>query len=151
MKSIYGAINEYLIHSLNTDILYEAGMADDCIQRAGSLAQPYYRLHRQIALCAASALENATKLAAEVLSLGGNPAIPALQQRGRTRGPKSIEEYLAHARAALMHYQRRLAMAERFGLPRLREVFRGIVLSKARHLSHAGLVAAAAVRPRQLS
>ena len=47
---------EYLIAALNRDILREIRMADECIQRAGSMAQPYAHLQSLIVRCAASAI-----------------------------------------------------------------------------------------------
>ena len=50
----------------------------------------------------------------------------------------------------LAHYQKRLAMAEKLGLLRLREVFQAIIASKRSHMKHAAIVAAVGSRPRQL-
>lgn len=127
-------------------------MADDCVRRASSAPQQYRALVRNRAEhCAAAALRNATALAAEVLLLGGMPPGTTLQRRSKRPAAESIEEYVAQARLALRHYQHRMAMAERLGLARLREIFQEVVLSKGRHLAHAGLIAAEGPRPRQLS
>jgi hypothetical protein len=152
MKWSHAPAKEDLIAALNADILQEVGMAEDCLQRAYSAPQPYYTLiRRNVASCAAAALSNATALAAEVLSLGGFP--PGAAALGPSRRPAagSIEEYIILARSAVMHYQNRLVIAERLGLARLCEIFLEIILSKRRHLAHAGLVAAAGPRSRQLS
>ena len=139
-----------LIAALNADILYEADMADDCLRRAGSAPQQYrLPIRNRADWCAAAAVRNATALAAEVLVLGGIPPDPH-QRRSRRRAAESIEEYVVHAQSAVTHYQSRLAMAERLGLARLREVFQEIVLAKRRHLAHAGMVAAEGIRPGQL-
>jgi hypothetical protein len=144
--------NKGLIAALNADILYEAEMAEDCLQRADSAPQQYRGSIRNRAdRCAAAALRNATALAAEVLWLGGIPPGPAPRRQFGRRAAESIEEYVIQARSAVTHYQHRLAMAERLGLARLREVFQEIVLSKRRHLAHAGLVAAEGPRSRQLN
>ena len=142
---------EYVIAALNRDILQEMRMADDCIQRAGSVAQPYAHFQSLIARYAASAMSNATALAAEVLSLGGVPRTYTPRPRGRAQDTASIEEYLALAQSLVAHYQQRLAMAERLGLLRLREVLQGIVASKRSHLKDAAIVAVVGSRPRQLS
>ena len=142
---------EYVIAALNRDILQEMRMADDCIQRAGSVAQPYSHFQSLIARYAASAMSNATALAAEVLSLGGVPRTYSPRPRGRAKDTASIEEYLVLAQSLLAHYQERLAMAEKFGLLRLREVLQVIVASKRSHVKDAAIVAAVGSRPRQLS
>ena len=147
----YQTAIEYVIAALNRDILREIRMADECIQQASSVAQPYAHFRRLIVRCAASAMSNASALAAEVLSLGGVPRAYTPRPRGRTRYTTSIEEYLVQAQSLLAHYQERLAMAEKFGLLRLREVLQEIIASKRGHMKHAVLVAAAAVRPRRLN
>ena len=63
----------------------------------------------------------------------------------------SIEEYLVQAQSLLAHYQERLALAEKLGLLRLREVLQDIVASKRSHLKDAAIVAAVGSRPRQLN
>ncbi len=151
MTSHYQTAIEYVIAALNRDILLEIRMADECIQRASSVAQPYAYFQRLIVRCAASAMSNATALAAEVLSLGGVPRAYTPRRRGRTRGTTSIEEYVVQAQSLVAHYQEQLAMAEKLGLLRLREVLQEIVASKRTHMTHAVLVAAAGVSPRQLS
>ncbi len=142
---------DYVISALNTDVLREIYMAEECIWRADSVAQAHSRFRRQIALCAAAALSNAAALAAEMLSLGGVPPAGRPGPRVRTYDAASIEECLIQAQSLLAHYQKRLAMAERLGLSRLREVFREIVKSKRAHVLHAAVTAAAGARPRQLS
>jgi bacterioferritin (cytochrome b1) len=146
----YQSAIEYVIALLNADILRELRMADECIQRAGSVARQYLPFRHLIAQCAASALSNASALAAEVLSLGGNPCFYAPGPVERAGAATSIEAYLAQAASLLAHYQDRLAMAERLGLTRLREVLQEIVASKRRHLNHAVLVAATGNKPKQL-
>jgi hypothetical protein len=151
MRWRYKTSIEYVISALNKDVMREICMADECIWRADCVAQPHSRFQRQIAQCAAAALCNAAALAAEVLSMGGVPPAARPRPRVRTYDAASIEEYLAQAQFLLAHYQKRLAMAERLGLLRLREVFRDIVKSKRAHVLHAALMAAAGTRPRQLS
>ncbi len=150
MRWDYESAVEYVIAALNRDVRREVRIADDCIQRARSLAQPYSRFRQQIARCAASALSNASALAAEVRALGGVPPSSLRPRRGKTWRSISMEEYLVQAQTLLAHYQGRLAMADRFGLARLKEVFQDIVASKRSHLKHAALIAAAGMSPRQL-
>ncbi|MFY9725869.1 MAG: hypothetical protein WB579_07660 [Bryobacteraceae bacterium] len=141
-----------LIAALNTDILYEIEMADDCLWRVDSASQQHRASVRHRAEhCAAAAVRNATALAAEVLVLGGVPPGAGPQRRSNRLAAESIEEYVARAQLAVRHYQRRMAMAERLGLARLREVFQEVVRGKRRHLAHASLIAAAGLSPRQLS
>jgi bacterioferritin (cytochrome b1) len=147
----YQPTMEYVIAALNRDIMREIRMADDCIQRASSVAQPYSQFKSLIARYAASAMSNASALAAEVLSLGGVPRAYTPKPRARTQATASIEEYLVQAHLLVEHYQKRLAMAETLGLLRLREVLQGIVASKRLHVKHATIVAAVGSRPRQLS
>jgi hypothetical protein len=147
----YQAAIEYVIAALNRDILQEMRMADDCIERASSMAQSYSHFQNLIVRYAASAMSNATALAAEVLSLGGVPRTYTPRPRGRTQDTASIEEYVVLAQSLVAHYQQRLALAEKLGLLRLREVLQGIVASKRSHLKDAAIVAAVSSRPRQLS
>jgi bacterioferritin (cytochrome b1) len=146
----YQTTIEYVIAALNRDILREIRMADDCIQRASSLAQPYSQFQSLIARYAASAMSNASALAAEVLSLGGVPRVYAPKLRSSAQSTTSIEEYIVQAQSLLAHYQERLAMAEKLGLPRLREVLLDIVASKRSHVKNAAVVAAVGLRPKQL-
>ena len=140
----------YVIAALNRDVLREIRMADDCIQRARTLAEPYSRFRDYVVRCATTALSNASALAAEVHSMGGEPPSHAPSPSGARRAA-TMEEYFAEAQWLLAHYSRRLAMAERFGLPRLREVLQNVVASKRSHLQHAMVIAGAAERPKQLS
>lgn len=127
-------------------------MADDCVRRAEVAPQQYRGpIRNRTAQCAAASLRNATALAAEVLLLGGIPPGTMLQPQSRSLAAESIDEYIAQARAAVRHYQRRLAVAQGLGLARLGEVFQEIVLAKLHHLAHAGLVAAEGLRSGQLS
>ena len=151
MRWRYKTSIEYVISALRTDVLLEICMAEECIRRADSVAQPHLRFRHQIALCAAAAMSNAASLAAEMLSLGGVPPACRPGPRVRTYDAASIEECLAQAQSLLAHYQKRLAMAERLGLLRLREVFREIIASKRAHVLHAAVMAAAGARPRQLN
>ena len=125
-------------------------MADECIQRARSVAQPYARFQSLIVRRAASAMSNDSALAAEVLSLRGVPRAYTPRPRGSARGSTSMEEYLVQAQSPIAHYQERLAMAEKLGLLRLREVLQEIIASTRSHMKHA-VLAAAGVRPRQVS
>jgi hypothetical protein len=151
MRWRYRTRIEYMISALNTDVLREISMADECLRRADSVAQAHSRFRRRIAGCAAAAMSNAAALAAEMLSLGGVPPACRSGPRVRTYDASSIEECLAQAQSLLAHYQRRLAMAEQLGLLRLREVFREIVETKRAHVLHAAVTAAAGARPRQLN
>ena len=73
---------ERMVAVLNGDILREIRMADTCIRQADCLQKEYHPVvQRQMALCAAAALANATALAAEVLVLGGVPVDPGVQLR----------------------------------------------------------------------
>ena len=124
---------ERLVRRLNGDILREFRMADDCVRHAGCLPKDYYPIvRRQIAACGAAALANATALASEVVALGGIPVLPAC----RKPDSSAIPAWQAGARAMLEHYRRRLRMADRMGLHRLRGVFEQIVSTKERHLAH---------------
>lgn len=127
---------ERLVRRLNRDILREFRMADDCVRHAGCLPKDYYPIvRRQIARCGAAALANATALASEVVALGGIPVLPR-----RAKQPESdsrvIPTWQAGARTILDHYRRRLRMADRMGLHRLRAVFEQIVSTKEKHLAH---------------
>lgn len=134
---------ERMVAVLNGDILREFRMADACIRQAGSLQREYHPvLQRQMALCAAAALANATALAAEVVALGGVPADPGAQLQEGPAHSRPFESHPARARSMLAHYRSRLRMAERLGLLRLREVFQQIVNTKEWHLVHSGLVQA---------
>lgn len=142
---------EYLIAALNRDILREIRMADECIQRAGSMAQPYAHLQSLIVRCAASAMTNASALASEVLSLGGVPHAYTPKPPAKPPGATSIEEYFVQAQLLVANYQERLVMAEKLGLLRLREVLLEIIANKRSYLKHAVVIAAAGKKPRQLS
>ncbi len=132
-----------LLTALNADIVQEVAAADHYLQLAGLVKRLQHpSIGHQIAVCAATAISNATALAAEVLVLGGAPPSPlprAVAQPPAT----SIEEHVLDARAELAHYQDRVDFAERLGLLRLRDVFQQIVQSKRRHLAHARLIASA--------
>lgn len=133
---------ERMVRVLNGDIRRELRVADVCLSRASHLPRDYYPVvHRQIAITAATALANATALAAEVLALGGIPAVPGPAQRRRLSA-KAIESWQAQARQMLARYRRRLRMAEGFGLFRLREVLEHIVGTKERFLAQSGLIQA---------
>ncbi len=140
----------YIIAALNRDVLREIRMADDCIRRAHTLAEPYSRLRRYVVRCATAALSNANALAAEVHSLGGVPPSGS-PSSAPPRRAATMEEYFAEVQWLLAHYTRRLAMADRFGLPRLREVLQQVIASKRWHLRYAWVIAGAEARPRQLS
>jgi hypothetical protein len=145
------ASDNRLISALNGDIDRELRMAAQCVEWASTLAPAYLRLRRYLVRCAASAQANAIALAVEIVALGGAPPHGGERSSYR-RGPApSIEQCVADALRLVSHYQARLDLAERLGLARLREVFREIVSSKRSHLLHAGLVAAGAARPVQLS
>jgi hypothetical protein len=147
----YQTAIEYVIAALNRDIMREIRMADDCIQRAGAVAQPYSDFQRLIVRYAASAMSHASALAAEVLSLGGVPCAYKPRPRGSAPATASIEEYLVQAQSLLAHYQERLALAEKLGLLRLREVLQEIVTNKRSHVKDAAIIAAVGSRPRQLN
>lgn len=143
MKPIRNDVIERMVVVLNGDILREIRMADTCLRQAGHLPREHHPvLQRQMALCAAAALANATALAAEVLALGGVPVDPGTQLQESPAHPMPIPSQPARPRAMLAHYRNRLRMAERLGLLRLREVFQQIVNTKEWHLTHSGLVQA---------
>ena len=104
MKWRYRTRIEYVISALNTDVLREIYMADECIRRADSVAQPHSRFRREIALCAAAAMSNAAALAVEMLSMGGSPSMNGPKPRWRTHAA-SMEEFLFQAQSLLAHYQ----------------------------------------------
>ena len=134
---------ERMVAVLNGDIQREIRMADSCIREAGYLQREYHPVvQRQMALCAAAALANATALAAEVLALGGVPLDPGGPLKAGGPNPPPARSNPVRARAMLKHYRSRLRMAERLGLLRLREVFQQIVTTKEWHLAHSGLVQA---------
>jgi len=140
MSWIAAVSHASLVAALNADIVREAAAAEEYLRLARFFRPLRDRaMCHQIAVCAATALSNATMLAAEVLALGGVPP-SALQVRDR---PQSMDEHITKTQAALAHYQSRLAMARRLELLRLQEVFRDIVRSKRRHLAHAGVLASA--------
>ncbi len=140
-----------VIAALNSDILRELRMADQCIRWAASLAGPYLRFRGQIVHCAALAQSNACALACEVLALGGAPPGRLRRREARRARQVSIEEYCFGAQSLMRHYQERLIMAERFGMLRFREVIQDILASKRIHLQHAAVIAAAVEGARQLS
>ena len=133
-----------LLAALNADIVREARVADFYTALAG-IARAYRNSSacRQFAVCAATALSNATALAAQVMILGGSPPLAPLAQPDPLPPPSSVEEHLIDARADLAHYQARLASAARLGLLGLVEVLETIVLSKKRHLEHSSAIASA--------
>jgi hypothetical protein len=127
-----------LLEALNADILREIRMADAFIRQAACLPKNQYPVvNRRISLCAATALANATSLAAEVFALGGLPARPESLARNT-----SFPWGLAQARRMVLHYRNRLRMAERLGLLRLRAVFQEVVHTKERHVVHSGVIQA---------
>jgi len=127
---------------LNRDILREFRTADSCVRQATCLSGEYHpAVRRQIAALAAAAMRNATALAAEVLALGGMPIVPR-HREPRALASKAIRQSPGTEHKMLAHYQRRVRMAERLGLFRLREVFLTILISKEQHLSHLGLLQA---------
>ena len=130
-----------IVRLLNGDIVREFYMADACLREATYLSREYHpAIRRQIAVCAAAALRNATALAAEVLALGGMPIAPRRPKQESLPEPKTTSLSPGSARRMLAHYRRRLRMAERLGLQQLREVFREIVATRERHLAHWGLI-----------
>lgn len=132
---------ERMVAVLNGDILREIRTADTCIRQADCLQREYHPVvQRQMALCAAAALANATALAAEVLALGGVPVDPGTQLQKGPAHSRPPESGPVRARTMLAHYRSRLRMAERLGLLRLREVFQQIVNTKEWHLAHCGLM-----------
>lgn len=134
---------ERMVAVLNGDILREFRMADAYIRQAGCLQREHHPvLQRQMALCAAAALANATALAAEVVALGGVPVDPGATLPGGPAHSRPFESHPARARSMLAHYRNRLRMAERLGLHRLREVFQQIVHTKEWHLAQSGFVQA---------
>jgi hypothetical protein len=134
---------ERMVTVLNGDILREFRLADTCIRQAACLPKKYHPVvQRQMALCAAAALANATARAAEVLALGGVPVDPGTRLHETAAGSRPAQGRPVRVRAMLAHYRSRLRMAEKLGLQRLREVFQQIVNSKEWHLAHSGVVRA---------
>jgi len=141
MKPYQNSAIGRVVALLNGDILREFHTADACVRQAACLAaKDYPVVRRQIAVCAAAALRNATALAAEIFALGGMPIIPRHPKRQGLPASKSIDLYPGTLRRMVTHYQRRLRMAERLGLFRLREVLGEIVATKEQHLAHIGLI-----------
>ena len=142
MKLEWELLIRRLVRGLNGDIQREFQLADAYLRQARFLpVEQYPVICRQIAGCAAAALANATALAAEVLALGGIPAIPA-EENPHEIPPRTLpRRYRLGPRAMLTHYRRRLRMAEGLGMLRLCEVFQQIVRTKELHLAHTGFVA----------
>ncbi|HUI79753.1 MAG TPA: hypothetical protein VLY24_17625 [Bryobacteraceae bacterium] len=141
MKPYQDSAIRRIVELLNGDILREFQTADACMRKATCLSgKDYPVVRRQIAVCAAAALKNATALAAEVLALGGVPIIPRHPIRHWLPASRTIALYPGTVRRMLTHYRRRFRMADRLGLLRLREVFGEIVASKEQHLAHNGLI-----------
>ena len=139
MKLKPEAVNRRLVRGLNGDIRREFELADACLHQARFLpAETYPVIYRQVAVCAATALANATALAAEVMALGGIPALPAGRRHDEI--PVPSRRYRLGSREMLAHYRRRLRMAEGLGFLRLREVFQQIVRTKELHLAHTGFM-----------
>ena len=139
MKLRPEAVNRWLVRGLNGDIQREFELADACLHQARFLpVETYPVIYRQIAACAATALANATALAAEVMALGGVPALTAGGKHGQSPAPS--RRYRLGSREMLTHYRRRLRMAEGLGFPRLSEVFQQIVRTKELHLAHTGFM-----------
>ena len=142
-----GASYLSFLAALNADIVQEMTAADHYLR----LARFVEHLHKpsfchQIAVCAATAMANATALAAEVMALGGTPPCSPLPKQIAMPAAISVDEHLIETRAELAHYRGRLIFARRLGLFRLQEVLREIVRSKRRHLAHARIIASAAQR-----
>lgn len=135
--------HEYLIAALQSDIVRELRLAGNFLHPTLLLKSLHDAdLRRAAAACAAAALSNATVLAAEIVALGGDPPPVLLEESSNGAGPAMSE-----AQASLRHYARRMAMARRFGLERLQEVFRNIVRSKREHLHRAAQIARAGGLP----
>ena len=133
-----------LVAALSADIVREVTAADHYLRMARSVEQlPNPSIRHQIAICASTAMSNASALAAELMALGGIPPSSSVPERSSPRAANSLAEHLIDARADLAHYRGRLALAKRLGLLRLQEVLREIVLCKRRHLAHAGVIAPA--------
>lgn len=142
---------ERMVAVLNGDILREIRTADTCIRQADCLQREYHPVvQRQMALCAAAALANATALAAEVLALGGVPVDPGAQLRDGPAYLRPLQGRPVRARTMLAHYRSRLRMAERLGLLRLREVFQQIVNTKEWYMAQGGIVQAGSPASRYL-
>jgi hypothetical protein len=129
-----------LIRVLNRDIVREFLMADLWLREADRLTPEFHPvLRRQAGLCAAAAMANATALAAEVVSLGGVPVTPEAPLSLPVEHGTPVAHRVQRTGAMLAHYRKRLRMAERMGLLRLKEVFQQIVNSKEWHQAHTGL------------
>ena len=124
-----------IVELLNGDILREFHAADACMREADCLSGKNDLLRRHIAVCAAAAIRNATALAAEVLALGGMPIIPRRPKGQGLPASNAIGRHPGTVHRMLAHYRRRLRMAERLGLLRLREVLEEILTSKEQQLA----------------
>ena len=150
MSWIAAASYACLEAALNADIVQEITAADRYLRLAQIVKQLHHpEIYRQMAVCAATALSNATALAAEVIALGGAPPAAALCNKGMLPAPRTFEEHLIEARAELAHYKGRLALAKRMGMLRLQDIFREIVRSKRRHVAHAKALASAGLNAPQ--
>jgi len=120
-------LQEFLA-AVNLDIRRELHFADECLEQAGLWRgkDPSFASAQFLRL-AATAMCNATTLAAEVLAAGGTP--PAGRQHGRRLVPHwpGTRRRPVRLRQAVRNYRRRWRAAQRLGLFRLAEVFLEIV------------------------
>jgi hypothetical protein len=139
MKQNRESTIERLLRVLNGDILREFHLAEACLHQASCLSEKHYPVvRRQIAMCAAAAMSNATALAGEVLGLGGIPVTPGCREEPPSSN--AILTCAVSARAMLAHYKRQMRVAERAGLLRLREVLRQVASTKRQYLAHCDLI-----------
>jgi hypothetical protein len=134
-------LREFLA-AVNQDIRRELRFADECMERAGLLLWgelPF--VGGQFLRCAATAMCNATALAAEVLASGGTP--PAGLQRRRRLVPywPRLQRDPAGLARAVRHYRYRWRAAQRLGLFRFAELFLEILRTKRSQLSDILLLA----------
>lgn len=134
-------LQEFLA-AVNRDIRRELGFADECMEQAGLLpGEELPFVGGQFLRCAATAMCNATALAAEVLASGGTP--PAGPKRRRRLVPcwPRLQRDPARLARAIRHYRYRWWVAQKLGLFRFAELFWEIVQTKRSQLSDMLLLA----------
>ena len=134
-------LQEFLA-AVNRDIRRELRFADECMEQAGLLHRGELRfVGAQFLRCAATAMCNATALAAEVLATGGTP--PAGPQCRHDLVPywPRLRRDRARLVQAVRHYRHRWGVAQRLGLLRFAELFLEIVRIKRSQLNHIHLLA----------
>ncbi|MGA2326012.1 MAG: hypothetical protein ABSH05_06965 [Bryobacteraceae bacterium] len=128
--------------AVNRDIRRELRFADECMQQVGLLHRgELLFVGAQFLRCAATAMCNATALAAEVLATGGTP--PAGPQCRHDLVPywPELQRETARLAQAVQHYWHRWRVAQKLGLFRFAEVFLEIVRTKRSQLNDILLLA----------